>query len=324
MLPIVRSIQHQWPEAKITWIIGKLEAELVKDIEGVEFVIFDKSQGLKAYQQIRQQLKNRQFDVLLHMQISLRASLVSRFIKAPIKLGFDKKRAKNFQWLFTNYKIQPRIHRQHVLDGFFEFTSELGIKEKIKNWDIPIPVSANEFVKKYIGDQKYVAINPCTSARANNYRNLPVETYAQIINYIQARSLQVILTGGPAPEEKSYSESISELCEQPVINLVGKTNLKELLAVLNNAEFVIAPDTGPLHMANACGKKVIGLYASSNPERTGPYSNLENTVNKYPEAVQKEFNDAVENIKWGKRVRDPDVMSLITADDVIEKIDKIL
>jgi len=325
VLPTLRSIQHQWPEAKITWIIGKLEAELVKDIPNVEFIVFDKSQGRSAYTQLRQQLKSRHFDVLLHMQISLRASIASLFIKAPIKLGFDKARAKNLQWLFTNYKIKPRSQRQHVLDAFLEFAHALGVNKDIIQWDIPVPEKSKDYLARHIPVEKYIAINPCTSARANNWRNLSVDTYASIIDYVSEHfDLQTVLTGGPSETEINYAQAITAQAKSKVINLVGKSSLKELLAILNQAEIVIAPDTGPLHMANACGTKVIGLYASSNPFRTGPYCNIENTVNKYPEAVNKEFATTVENIKWGKRVRSPDVMSFIKLDDVTQKLEVVL
>ena len=137
-LPIFHTIRQAWPNTKITWIIGKVEYELVKELKNVEFIIFDKYAGFNAYKSIRAELKNRQFDVLLHMQMSLRASLISLFVKAKIKIGFDKQRAKDGQWLFTNKKIHYK-EKQHVIDSFFGFTESIGIKEKIYNWDIPIP-----------------------------------------------------------------------------------------------------------------------------------------------------------------------------------------
>src|SRR5574337_484487 len=73
-LPVVRSLQNAWPDTRFTWIIGKLEATLLGDIPGIEFIIFDKSQGWKAHAQLRRSLRRRQFDLLLHMQLSLRAS----------------------------------------------------------------------------------------------------------------------------------------------------------------------------------------------------------------------------------------------------------
>jgi heptosyltransferase I len=325
VLPTVRSIQHQWPDTKITWIIGKLEHQLVCDIPGIEFIIFDKSHGWSAYKKLRQQLSGYTFDVLLHMQISLRASFASLFIKAPVKLGFDKARAKNFQSLFCNYQISPPSPRQHVLDSLMEFALALGIDNKIIEWNIPVPESALDFIQQNISAEKYIAINPCTSARSNNWRNLSVQTYADVIDQIYTLyNLPCVLTGGPSKTEIDFADEIENLAEHTPINLVGQSQLKDLLAILDKAEAMIAPDTGPLHMANACGTPVIGLYASSNPERTGPYSNLSNTVNKYPEAVQHEFHQTVEEIKWGQRVRDPDVMGLITPDDILQKLTHIL
>ena len=101
IVPIVRTLQKFWPNTHITWIIGKLEAGLVDDITGVEYILFDKNGGINAYREVGKRLLKRRFDILLHMQMSLRASLISLLIKAPIKLGFDFERAKDFQWVFT-------------------------------------------------------------------------------------------------------------------------------------------------------------------------------------------------------------------------------
>ncbi|MCW8831360.1 MAG: glycosyl transferase, partial [Gammaproteobacteria bacterium] len=119
-LPVLRTLQKHWPDTPITWIIGKTEYQLVRDIKGVEFIIFDKAQGLAGYKAIRRQLKGRHFDILLHLQLSLRASAISFFVSAGIKLGFDKERAKDLQWLFSNQKIRPASTRQHVVDSFME------------------------------------------------------------------------------------------------------------------------------------------------------------------------------------------------------------
>src|SRR3990170_1352622 len=91
-LPIVRTLQHHWPETKITWVIGRLEHQLVYDIPGIEFIVVDKGRGLHTYTQLRKQMQGRRFDVLLHMQMSIRASLISLLIPADIRLGFDRAR----------------------------------------------------------------------------------------------------------------------------------------------------------------------------------------------------------------------------------------
>src|SRR5690348_4816102 len=150
-LPVVRTLQAAWPATRITWIIGKLEASLIGDIPGIEFIIFDKSKGLGAYTALRRELKGRRFNLLLHMQMSLRASVASLAVKAPVRLGFDRQRAHDFQWLFTNKRIWYKP-RQHVMDSLFGFSEALGIAERRLRWDIPVPDEARAFAKEQIPD----------------------------------------------------------------------------------------------------------------------------------------------------------------------------
>ena len=157
-LPVLRTFQQHWPDTHISWIIGKTEFELVKDIEGVEFIIFDKARGLAAYRQIRRVLKQQHFDVLLHMQLSLRASIISALTSADIKLGFDRARAKDLQWLFSNQKIVPASTRQHVVDSFLEFPRHFGL-EPVMEWRLPVSrrgtrtVSSADRHQQISGDQ---------------------------------------------------------------------------------------------------------------------------------------------------------------------------
>lgn len=325
VLPTLRTLQHNWPECRISWIIGRTEASLVGDIPGVEFIVFDKGLGWKAYRDLARALKGRTFDVLLHMQVSLRASIAGLLVRAPVRVGFDRSRAKNGQWLFTNRRIQT-ASRQHVLEGFLEFPKALGLDETVLRWDIPIPEKARAFaVGKMPDGEKWLAINPCSSNRARNWRNWSVENYAAVIDYAkQKHGLNTVLTGGPAEEEKTFGRRIEEAATHKPLNLIGGTNLKELLAILERSTVMISPDTGPAHMAGAAGTPVIGLYASSNPRRTGPYSSLHLTVDKYPEAVRRELGKSVDEVRWGQRVRNPRVMELIDVAEVQERLDLAL
>lgn len=324
VLPIIRTLQAQWPTTKITWVIGKAEATLVSDIEGVEFIIFDKNDGRHAYGKLRKALTGRRFDVLLHMQAALRASIASLMIRADIKIGFDKNRARDFQHWFSNARIsgEPRVH---VVDTFFQFLQTMGINERIMQWNIPVSKDDITFAQQALKGKPTLVINPCTSVRANNWRNWKIERYAEVIDYAAINhDLNIILTGGPAKEERAFGEAIAEQAHTTVNNLIGKSSLKQLQAVLGAAHVVIAPDTGPAHMAAATGVPVIGLYASSNPQRTGPYSSLKWTVNKYPQALQQFNQQDVESAAWGKRVRAADVMDIIEVNDVTAMLDKVM
>jgi len=321
-LPVLRTIQQAWPETAISWIIGKQEYQLVHDIADIEFIQFDKKAGWRGYREIRRTLAHQRFDVLLDMQMSLRASLISLFINSPIKLGFDKQRTKDYQWLFTNQRIRYQA-KQHVIDSFFGFTEALGLSERVYKWDIPVPeFNIQDMAEELLPSQKYVVISPCSSMA---YRNWTAKGYAEVADYIQDRyKLKVIICGGNSEIERDYAKQISTYSTSPIINLVAKTSLKQLMAVLKNAELVIAPDAGPAHLANAVGTPVVGLYATTNPDRARPYHCAELVVSKYAEAVMGKYAKKVSEVPWGTRVRDEGTMARITTDDVIEAIDKSL
>jgi heptosyltransferase I len=306
----------------LTWVIGRAEYSLVEDIPEIEFIVFDKKQGWRSYCHVRQQLGQRQFDILLHMQMSFRASLITLLIHAPIKLGFDTQRAKDLQWLFTTHRITNQPN-QHVIDSFFSFTEALGIREHNIVWDIPIPADAEHFASSHLPiDKPLLIISPCSSMA---YRNWHVAGYAAVANYAATQhGMRVVLTGGPTAIERDYANKIHAQCSTPPLDLVGKTTLKQLLAVLRRARVVIAPDSGTAHLANAVGVPVISLYATTNPDRARPYNWPQYVVNKYPEAILAKFGKSVAAVPWGTRVRDRGTMDRITVMDVISLLDKIL
>jgi len=325
VLPVLRTLQHHWPGTSLTWIIGRTEAPLVEDVEGVELIVVDKQKGLGSLGELRRKFAGRSFDVFLHMQATWRANLYSLAVRAPIRLGFDRARARNQQWMFRNAAVDSNP-RQHVLDGFLAFPAAMGLTDSILRWNLPIPPSARGFARERMpGGTSYLVINPCSSVRIRNFRNWSVDSYTEVIDYAATRyGMRTVLTGGPSAMEKEFAEAIISNTKHPVVNLVGGTSLKQLAAVLERAAAVIAPDTGPLHIANAVGAPVIGLYATSNPERTGPYLNRDLTVNRYPDAVREEFGKEVEELPWGQRVRNPQAMSLIGVEDVRQKLDEAL
>ncbi len=324
-LPVVRTLQKSWPDTKITWIVGRLEAELVRDIPGIEFIIFDKAQGWKAYRKLYRTLRGRRFDVLLQMQIALRASVASLLIRSKIHLGFDKARAKDYQWLFTNARIGAK-QKQHVMEGLFGFAEALGIEQRLLEWNIPQPVTAVTRVESLVGNvEPILVISPCSSDRRRNWRDWSPERYAQVVDHAeQTMNLRVVLTGGPSEREKSMGRAIEEQCHSSPINLIGKTNLKELLVVLDRAVAVITPDSGPAHIATTVGTPVIGLYVTSNPLRTGPYLSRQWTINHYPEALLDELGKSVDELPWGTRVRNPEAMQRISVEEVTGMLDKLL
>jgi heptosyltransferase I len=316
----VRALQRHLPDARITWIVGRLEATLVGDLPGIEFIIYDKRGGFKAWRALRASLRARRFDLLLHMQAALRASLVSLAVPADRRLGFDRARAKDFQWLFTSAAIAPQ-RRAHALEALLGFAWALGAPRAAPRWDIPIPDAAREFAAANAPREPYIVISPCSSQRARNFRNWSAERYAAVADHAAAAGLRCVLTGGPTALERDYAARIKAAARVAPVDLIGRTDLKQLLAVLAGARAVVCPDSGPAHMADAVGTPVVGLYATSNKDRTGPYRSRQHCVDRYPEALQRFMGRSVAEVAWGTRVRHPDAMDLITVADVTAKLD---
>jgi heptosyltransferase I len=318
-LAVVRRIQDNWPEAKITWIIGKTEARLLADIPDIEFIIFDKSKGRRAYKNIRHMLGSKTFDIALCMHASMRVNLLYPSIRAPIRLGFDRKRAKDLQWLFTNRRV-AEAHGEHALEAMMSFASAIGVTPQPIRWDIPLDQKDREYAADYrCASKPLIVISPCSSNRSRNFRNWSIENYAATIEHLVGRGYRVVLTGGSSELEKEYGAALS--AGGVADDLVGKTSLKQLAALIDAADLVICPDSGPAHIATAFSTPVLGLYATSNPDRTGPFASRELTANRYPHAALKYLGKPAADLRWGQRVRHPDAMNLITVDEVIGKID---
>jgi heptosyltransferase I len=321
-LPVVRTLQDTWPGTSITWILGALENKLLGHVAGVEFVVFDKKAGRSAYGELRRRLAGREFDALLHMQLAIRASLAAAMVPARRRIGFDRPRARELQWMFTTERIAPRS-REHVLDSLFGFAEALGVRERSMRWDIPLPESTLEYARGVVPDgERTLVVSPCSSHRL---RNWTPEGYAAVADHAAARhGMRVLVCGGPSPLELEYGARIEALVRRPVVNLVGKDTLPQLLATLARATALVTPDSGPAHMATTVGTPVIGLYAATNPARSGPYYSREWCVDRYEAAARRFRSRPASELPWTTKIEEPGVMDLITPADVIGRLDALL
>lgn len=321
-IALVQKIQHHWPQTKITWVIGKLEAQLISSIpvlSSVELIVFDKKQGRRAYKQLRQELKNTKFDVLLHLQANFRANLVSLCIPAKKRIGFGFSRARELQWLFTN--IKAPISGEHVAEGFMDFATALGLPPSKPSWNIDIADEDLLWAKQHKDDRPLLVLCPAASKAE---RNWTTDGYAAIINHAHKKGMKTILVGSPSPSEIELADSICDLTSKVDENLVGSTSLIQLLALIKVADIVVAPDTGPSHMATIVGTPILGLYAAQTPQRTGPYHYKDMAVSVYDEALFAETGKTTKQVPWRTRVKDKNAMLRIKNSMVIEKFNSIL
>ena len=318
MIPIINTIKNENHSIDITWIINKTEYELVKNIKNVRFVVINKQKTYKSIKQLYK-LRSITFDVLLHMQVSLRSNIFSMMIKSNRKIGYNKCLSKNLHSLLNYEEIDCRSNI-HVLDNFFCFLKKISINDEKLDWSLNI--ADNDLQRKFI-DLNYVVINPFTSSRRFNYREWDLENYKDISKYLYNKyETRTIVVGSSSKYEIDKSKTFNGI--NYIDNFVAETNLEELYIILQNCKLYIGPDSGTLHIASMLKRPVVGLYATSNPKRTGPYKNMIYTINKYPEALRVFENKSEDEVKWGFRVRNKNAMSLIKIGDVKNMIDKIM
>lgn len=320
-LPVVQAIRSDWPHTRITWIIGQTEHALLEGLPGVDFVVLDKRAGRRGMREVKKQLKQRRFDVLLQMQDSLRASRVAMMAGCRRRVGFDRRRARDFQWLFTTERIAHRP-RQHVMEALFGFAEHLGVERPAApRWDFPLGAPDLEAAAEMAPEKPFCILSPLSSQQRGAFRNWPAERYAEVARHVVERlGARVLLTGSGTALERDYA---SVIAAQPgVTDLNGRTTLKQLVALIRLARLVICPDSGPAHIAAALGVRVVGLYAGSNPDRSGPWGNRQFTVNRYPQALRQSLGKTIEDVRFGRRLRAGGVMSVIATRDVIEMVDR--
>lgn len=323
MLPLVHRIREHRPASTITWIIGRFEAKLVGDLPGVEFIAIDKKQGLAAcWRELRARLGGRRFDSLLLCQLAARANLLSTAIRARQRIGYERAKSKEGHGLFINARITPAAGR-HVLDTLYRFGDALGLPESTKRWDIPVAAADHAFAEQQLpGDQPTLIISPCSS---HALRNWHATGYARVAEHaIRRHRMRVMLCGGPSAIEREMGAAIIAACGEPLLDLIGKDTLKQACALLARATAVLTPDAGPMHIANAMGTRVLGLHAATDSTRSGPYSDLRWTVDRYDAAARRFLGKPGADLPWGKRVEFPGVMDLIEVDAVTERLDALM
>lgn len=319
LVPLIRTLQSFLPSAKLTWIISRPAYDLVEAMTGIEFIVIDKPNNLMDYWRFKQLVKHRKFDVLLATQSSFRANLLYGCIRASRKIGYDTHRAKDGHRWFIHESIAQG--HDHTLDGFLRFAEKLGIHEKCIRWDLPKHDADYDWAKQQLPNTQHLilAINPAASKPERSWL---VERYIELIKHVQTRwQAHVVLIGGPGAHDKALGDAISQSVS--VTNLIGKTKIKQLLAIIDLVDVLVCPDTGPSHMATAVETPVIALHAVTSANVSGPYLYRDLSVDYYPQAVRSILNKTLETTPWGTHAHGNQTMALIPVDAVIKKIDSV-
>jgi heptosyltransferase I len=275
-----------------------------------EIILFERRKGLRAFADIRRALRDRTFDVVLSLQVYFKAGLITGFTRAPVKLGFDRARARDLNWLFTTHRIPARPH-QHVQDQYFEFLEALGVAHEPVTWNLgPWPHEA-QARRAFVATLPRPAVT-LVLATSNPQKDWMPERWAELVDSLHEDfGLHPVLAGGRSPRELAVEATIMRLARHRPVSTLG-VPLRELVWLIDASELVISPDTGPLHMAVALDTPVIALMGYNNPKRIGPYR-------KYHDLMLDKYGDPGENYPISPEHRE-NRMSRIHVAEVIDRV----
>ncbi len=306
-------------------MIGRGEHRLLDGLPGVDFIEYDKKTGLAGMREVGRGLRQwlgdaPRFDALLQMQLAARANLLSAFVPARRRVGYDRTRSKELHGLFVNERIPDRPGL-HVLDVLGSFCEPLGLQPLPAHWNMPVPADSFEWARAQWPDdgRPTLMISPCSSHALRNWR---ADRYAAVADHAGALGWRVVLCGGRSDLERSTADAIIAAMRHPVLDLVGKDTLKQLPALLARADLLMTPDSGPMHIANAMGTRVLGLHAATDPARSGPYSDRRYCVDRYDDAARRFLGKPASALRWGTKVEREGVMDLITVEDAIAAFER--
>ena len=271
VLPVINAIKRHHPAARITWVLQPGPATLVRGHPAVDdIVVFDRARGIRAFLDVRRELRERRFDLALGLQVYFKAGLITSFVRAPVKLGFDRFRARDLNWVFTNQRIRPHPEGQHVQDQYFEFLHSLGIGTEPVEWGLgPWPAERAWQREFKAGLSRPAATIIVATSKAE--KDWPAERWAEVVDLLyEDHGLQPVLAGGTSPRELAAQEIIMRLVRNEPVSTLG-SGLRKLVSIIDASALVLSPDTGPLHMSVALERPVISLIGYSNPRRVGPY-----------------------------------------------------
>jgi heptosyltransferase I len=282
-LPVLSALRKHWPAAHITWVINRAYAPLIAGHPDLDTTLtIDRgamkrglvSVGLAALHSARR-LRHGRFDLVIDLQGLLRTGLMALATGAKRRIGFANAREGATRF-YTDCVNVPDADEIHAVDRYWRVVEALGAGELPKKFLVPISNVAKSYADQMINGLSRPMVALAVGARWMTKR-WPAANFAAIGRHVQSVfGGSIIFVGGS--EDRGLSQATARLLSFPSVDLCGHTSLPVLAAVLEQADVVIANDTGPLHLAAALGRPVVAPYTCTLVRKHGPYGQIHHTA----------------------------------------------
>jgi len=277
-LPILNLLRRRWPTSRISWLVTPGCAGLLQGHPQLDEVIpFERnlfSSSWRSFDTARKladfclSLRRRKFDLVIDLQGLFRSGLLTIQTGAPVRVGSTT--AREFGWMFCTHLAPGEWENNHAVDRYLAVADFLGLGRSPVEFIFPTDDNDREFIHDLLtDDEPFAVLLPATHWQTKRW---PIEHFAALVEPLQKRfGLRSVVSGGPA--DVSLASAIPG-----ALNLAGKTNLRQLVALLERASLVIANDTGGMHIASALNRPLVTMFGPTSPIQTGPYNRLDTVV----------------------------------------------
>lgn len=313
-LPLVNAIRDARPQSRITWVAEPMPASMLRGHTSIDRIVtYRRRDGIRGLLPLWRDLhRDVPIDTTLNLNVYFKSAWPTIFSRAPRRIGFGRDRAFEGVWLFSNERL-PSVPRTHTADMFLEFARQLEIPVATPEWRIRFAdderAEQSRFFEGFDG-RPVVTIIP---ASATHKKDWMAERWAMVADALERDfGFNVVLAGGPGEREQAIAHEITERSSAR-IHWGMSDSVRRLSWIIDGSDLVIAPDTGPVHIARALEVPVIGIYGHTNPWRVGPWRAYEDLwVDNYTEpGAQPNASDR--SPKW-------DRMSTVTVEQVLAKV----
>jgi heptosyltransferase I len=280
-LPVLRMLKRQYPKSRIYWwIAAELAPLLEKDPDLAGLFVFPRKQWMhpRFWRDMGRsvlQMREQNFDWGIDLQSLARSALVAWLARGKLTVGLADPREG--AEAFYDLAIPRPSTRRHAIDWYLQVINVLQVPWR---WDfewLPVNPQAAQTVaaKCPAKEASWIAIHP--GARWPTKR-WPIKHYIQLVERLAASDsrLRFLFLGNGKSD--SAGPRLSQAAPGRCLDLTGRTSLLELVEWLRLSRLLITNDTGPMHIAAALNKPVVALFGPTDPRRTGPYGQLDRTL----------------------------------------------
>jgi lipopolysaccharide heptosyltransferase II len=289
-LPMLAGLRQAYPQAHIAWLVGAAFAPLLAGHPLIdELIPFDRRaygqmlrrpRHLLAFGRFVRSLRRRRFDMVIDLQGLVRSGFLAWASGAPRRVGFAD--AREFAWLFYTHRVRPRACSSfataprvlHAVDKNLAVARTLGLP--VDPPQFPLALRAAELTaarQRLTGLAgrplpRFIAVVPGARWPTKQWS---IQGHAAVLDQLAREGHPpAVLLGGP--EDRALADAICAACATAPLDLVGRTSLRELCAILALADLVLCQDSGPMHIAAALSRPLVAIFGPTDPQRTGPYS----------------------------------------------------